>query len=206
MVRDRSSDGKFRGHRTNCERVPSLPAGIVSRCLCDPRGTPYLLIWTDSAKGELREMVRLTPFSLPTERTERHRWVELKRWNGERAAIRVVNQALPRGSNALLIVCCKCQNPRRALYAWEANKVCGTLSRGVWNCRYCSELNYTSEGEALVYRTRWPAARPLSGLKLWHRPEPWEPLVFTSPIDAINLGFVQNVLSDHGLLQFKGKK
>jgi hypothetical protein len=187
-VRDRRPNGQFRGYRKNCERVPSLPARIVARYLSDPRGTPYLLIWTDPDSGELKEAVRLAPFPLPAENAARPRWVEVKRWNGVRTSIRTMELPLPTGSKATLLFCDRCQTPRGALYAWEANKECRTLRSALWKCRRCSELSHTSEGRALVYRTRWAAARTLSGLKLWQRPEPWEPLVFTSPVEAFELG------------------
>ena len=206
MVRDRSPNGKFRGYRRNCERVPSLPARIVAQYLCDPRGTPYLLIWTDPDSGELREAVRLAPFSLPSENTARPGWVEVKRWNGVRTDIRIAEQSLPTGSKAMLLVCDRCQKPRRALYAWEANKEYRTLRPALWKCRRCSDLNHTSEGGALVYRTRWPAARPLSGLRLWRRPEPWEPLVFASPFEAFELGLVKNVYFGPELFEPSGEK
>ena len=191
-MRDRRPNGQFRGYRRNCERVPSLPARIVARYLSDPRRTPYLLIWTDPDSGELREAVRLASFSLPATRPG---WVEVKRWNGVRTVIRIMEQTLPTGSKATLLVCDRCQKPRRALYAWEASKEYRTLRSVLWKCRRCSELNHTSEGGALIYRTRWAAARPLSGLRLWQRPEAWEPVVFTSPIDAFELGLVQNIYS-----------
>jgi hypothetical protein len=79
-----------------------------------------------------------------------------------------------------------------------------TLRSALWKCRRCSELNHTAEGGALVYRTRWAAARALSGLRLWQQPEAWEPLVFTSPIDAFELGFIQNVHSHLGQLGPRG--
>jgi hypothetical protein len=192
-VRDRRPNGQFRGYRKNCERVPRLSARIVARYLSDPRGTPYLLIWTDPDSGELREAVRLTPFSLPSDNTARPGWVEVKRWNGVRTVIRIMDQTLPTGSKAALLLCDRCQKPRRALYAWEASKDYRILRSALWKCRRCSELNHTSEGGALVYRTRWAAARALSGLRLWQRPEPWEPLVFTSPVQALEWGLVQNV-------------
>jgi len=192
-VRDRRPSGQFRGYRRNCERVPSLPARLVGRNLSDPRGTPYLLIWTDPDSGELREAVRLAPFSLPAANTARPGWVEVKRWNGARTVIRIMEQLLPTGSKATLLVCDRCQKPRRALYAWEANKEYRTLRSALWKCRRCADLNHSSEGEALVYRTRWAAARSLSGLRLWQRPDAWEPLVFTSPIQALDWSLVQNV-------------
>jgi hypothetical protein len=72
MVSERCS-GRFGGYRVNCESVPCLPAHIVADCLADPRGIPYLLIWTrrplpvergSSAAvllAEPQEAVRLSP-------------------------------------------------------------------------------------------------------------------------------------------------
>jgi hypothetical protein len=53
--------------------------------------------------------------------------------------------------------------------------------------------NHVSDGGALICRTRMRATRLLSGLRLWARPETWEPRVFTSPVQALDWGFVQNV-------------
>jgi hypothetical protein len=125
-------------------------------------------------------------------------WFEVKRWNGDRMGVRAAEQTLPTGGKAVLLVCNNCQRPRRSLYAWSANKGYRNSRPALWTCRRCSELNYTSEGGALIYRTRWEVARPLAGLKLWPRPEVWEPLVFTSPLQAFEWGLVQNIISVKG--------
>ena len=108
---------------------------------------------------------------LPAENRASPGWVEVKRWNGVRTGIRIMEQPLPTGSKATLLVCDRCQKPRRPLYAWEANKWYRTLRCAPWKCRRCADLNHNSEGGALIYRTRWAAARPLSGPRLWERPE-----------------------------------
>jgi hypothetical protein len=193
MAKDRGSDGRFRGYRKNCEFVPSLPARIVTRFLSDARRLPYLLMWIDPGSREISEVVRLSFASRPSDSTGRPEWIEVKRSNEDRISIRVTEQTLPTGGTSVLLVCSDCQKPRRSLFAWSANKALGTIRSGPWRCRPCSELSYTSEGGKLIYRARWSVSRPLSGLNMWLRPEVWEPLVFTSLLRAVELGFIQTV-------------
>jgi hypothetical protein len=193
MAKDRGFNGRFRGYRKNCEFVPSLPARIVTRYLSDPRKLPYLLMWIDPDSGEIREVVRLSFASWSADSIGRPEWIEVKRSNEDRTCIGIVEQTLPMGGKAVLLVCRNCQKPRRSLFAWNANKAAKMARPGPWRCRRCSELSYASEGGALIYRTRWSVTRPLSGLNLWLRPEVWEPLVFTSPLQAFELGFIQTV-------------
>ena len=138
-------------------------------------------------------MVRLQTSSSFTGSAIRPGWIEVKRWNGDQISVRIVEQTLPMGGKTVLLICSNCQNPRRSLYAWEVNRQFRSSRPGSWKCRDCSELSYASEGGALIYRTRWSVIRPLSGLKLWLRPEVWEPLVFTSPLLAFELGLIQTV-------------
>ena len=42
-------EGRFFGRRVNCEQVPLLPAWAVAQAFDDPKETPYLLVWKDSA-------------------------------------------------------------------------------------------------------------------------------------------------------------
>jgi hypothetical protein len=210
MVRSRG--GQFWGYRKNCEYVPCLPARVVAACLADPRRIPYLLIWTDrglpieralnpSDLGQPRDAVRLAPFSFREGDAPSPGWVEVKRWDGVRTGLRVSEHPLPcNGGKAVLLVCNRCQKPRRALYGWEVLKQARCVKSTDWVCRRCADLSYASEGGALVYRTRWVVARSLSGLVLKQRPEPWEPLVLTSPLRALDLGLVHNVVSHCGPL------
>jgi hypothetical protein len=176
---------------------------IVADCIADPRQIPHLLIWarhsvqaerasnTALPPIEPREAVRLMPIPVHGEGTI---WVQIERWNGTRINIRVKERPLPRcnGKN-LLLICNRCLRRRRALYGCEAVKHARYVKPADWLCRGCANLSYASEGGALIYRTRWGVTRSLSGLQLWARPKPWEPLVFTSPIQALNWGLVQNV-------------
>ena len=196
--------GRFEGYRVNCEFVPCLPARVVADCLTDPRRIPYLLVWTRRTLpiergsnaadflGGPREAVRIVPASTG--------WVEIERWDGTRTNLRVLSRALPRhpGKSTLLICNC-CGRPRRALYAREAIKHRRCLCRADWPCRKCAELSYASEGGALVYRSRWGVTRLLSGLRLVNRPERWEPVVFTSPLQMLDSGLVHNLYFDSGL-------
>ena len=128
-------------------------------------------------------------------------WVEVKRWDGTKIDLQVVKRQLPRrGGKSVLLLCNRCQKPRRALYGREAIKHAHYLRPADWLCRECANLSYASEGGALIYRTRMRATRLLSGLRLWARPETWEPLVFTSPLQALDLELVHNVYSDRGPL------
>lgn len=205
--------GRFSGYHVNCECVPSLPARVVAGCLADPRRIPYLLIWTRRPLpiergsiaavllAEPREAVRLKP--IPSRQGEAPSLgrVEVKRWDGTRIDVQMADRPLPRrGGNILLLICNRCHKPRRALYGREAIKHASNLRPADWLCRECAHLSYASEGGALIYRTRFRVTRLLSGLRLWERPEPWEPLVFTSPLQALDAGFVHKVFSRCGLL------
>ena len=199
---NQGSSGRFEGYRVNCEFIPCLPARVVAECLADPRRIPYLLIWTrrsipaDGASHrpllpcEPKEAVRLARTSFRGESL----WVDVEGWDGTRISLRVTEPLLPRhGGKDLLLVCNCCQRPRRALYGREAIKHARFMKRAPWLCRRCASLSYASEGGALIYRTRWAPARTLSGVRLWARPKPWEPLVFTSPIQALEWGLVRNI-------------
>jgi hypothetical protein len=200
---NQSGSGRFSGYRVNCECVPCLPARVVADCLADPRQIPYLLIWArQSAPAErssnvefppveTREAVRLAPISFCAEAAP---CVQVERWNGTRMSLWVAERPLPRYSGkSLLLVCNRCLRPRRALYGREAVKHARYVKPADWLCRGCASLSYASEGGALIYRTRWGVTRSMSGLQLWARPKPWEPLVFTSPTQALDWGLVHDV-------------
>jgi hypothetical protein len=202
---NQGSSGRFEGYRVNCEFVPCLPARVVADCLVDPRRIPYLLIWTRrllpiergslaEVLAEPREAVRLARSSSDQNDGNSAEYVEVERWNGRRILLRVVRHRLPRhGGNALLLLCDRCEKPRRTLYGREAIKAARYIRPADWICRTCANLNYASEGGALIYRTRWAPMRKLSGLPLHTRPEPWEPRVFTSPVEAYEWGYIQNL-------------
>jgi hypothetical protein len=197
--------GRFSGYRVNCEFVPCLPARVVAACLADVRRIPYLLIWTRRPLPiervlatapmpmELRDAVRLAPYPSPSG-VPLQGWAEIKRWDGTQIGLRVLTRPLPRhGGKDVLLVCNRCEKQRRMLYGREANKYARCTKRTEWLCRKCADLSYASEGGALIYRTRWAVLRKRSGLFSQPRPEPWEPLVFTSPIEALGTGRVQSV-------------
>jgi hypothetical protein len=94
-------------------------------------------------------------------------WVQVKRTNGTRSLVQTVKRALPRnGGKARFVVCPNCQRLRRALYAWEVDRLYTNSARVTrWRCRVCAGLRYASEGAA--------STSP--------RPEPWYPYVFTDP-------------------------
>jgi hypothetical protein len=210
--------GRFCGYRTNCENVPCLSARVVAAYLADPRRIPYLLIWiyrgsprdwlfNSSDWGQPREAVRLAPFSFREGDAPSPGWVEVKHWDGHRTGLRVIERPLPHhGGKAVFLLCRFCQQPRRALFGWNAIKHLRQVTYGPWQCRTCAQLNYASEGGALVFRSRWVAVRQWSGMRFRPRPEVWEPLVFTSPLQAFELGFVQNVHSCQRLSQSSVEK
>jgi hypothetical protein len=205
--------GRFSGYRINCENVPCLPARVVAAYLADPRRIPYLLIWIyrglprnwlfkSPMLGQPREAVRLAPYSFRERDAPSPGWVEVKYWDGRRTGVHVLERPVARHSGkSVFLVCDYCQQPRRALYGWNAIKHLRQLTSGIWQCRTCAQLNYASEGGALVFRSRWAFARQWSGIRFRPRPDVWEPLVFTSPIDAFELGFVQNIYVGQGLTQ-----
>jgi len=187
--------GRYFGARVNCESVPCLPARSVARALRDPRGVPYLLVWQDSDTGAVKEAVRVIRYGEPGP-CDWTGWIEIKRTNGTHTLVRTVERALPRnGGKALLLVCPYCQQPCRALYGWELNRMrTHSVFLNKWQCRVCAGLRYASEGGALIFRSRSSLAWVLDLLlgTSRPRPEPWEPLVLTSPAQAAELGLCQN--------------
>jgi|HubBroStandDraft_2_1064218.scaffolds.fasta_scaffold105305_2 hypothetical protein len=170
--------GRFDGYRVNCEVVPRLPARVVTECLSDPRRIPYLLIWRHRFSGVLKEVVRLAPL-YPEYDPAAIGWIEVKRYDGTTAGIRSSRDG--RGS---LLICNFCRKARRVLYGWKTNEELRNVSQALWPCRVCAGLSYASEGGSLIIRSRCYALRPLSGWIPKPRPQPWEPLVFTSPSAA----------------------
>jgi hypothetical protein len=171
--------------RLNCESMPVIPAWLVRRCLDDPRGVPYLLIWKDDRHdGKIMEVVRLAHFIACGR--EASDYMELKRTDESTTVLRIVWRTLPRnGGRTLLLHCSCCETPRRHVYGWEWDSFSGWSNRVrsiSWRCRSCARLRYSSEGGALVLR-----GGPISRLLRMNvpdmsspRPEPWLPYVFTS--------------------------
>jgi hypothetical protein len=183
--------GRFFGRRVNCERVPMLPAQVVRRVLDDPRKIPYLLIWRND-DGEVQEALRVIglgpPPYLPTADS-----IELKRTDKSVTHIRAIKWSLPRnGGYTILLACPHCCSLRRVLYGWEpGGQYTTSVQRCGWLCRRCAGLRYSSEGGALVLRSRGRWFRALEmqyGASRSERPETWYPYVFSSPADAAAAG------------------
>jgi hypothetical protein len=190
--------GRFFGRRVNCEYVPLLPAWAVSSFWDDPRRTPYLLLWRDDKwprgslspsrmyDGEIKEAVRLARYNDPHDASAAHKYVELKRPDGDYSVLPIVWRMLPRnGGCALFLLCMYCRIPRRALYGWQVDhwgRYTTSARSCPWQCRSCAGLRYAHEGGALVIR-----GGPISRLLRYPvpdlpspRPEMWLPYVFRS--------------------------
>ena len=187
----RRSEGRFFGHRVNCEQVPFLPAWAVAWVLDDPRKIPYLFVWKRPEDSSVREVVRVFAYSEPP-REFPVNWtgcVEIKRHDGTRDLIRTLLRPLPRnGGMARLLICRYCKIPRRGLYGWErGGHYTSRVTRSTWGCRKCNLLRYASEGGALLIRPRGTLGL-VFGTGHSPRPEPWLPYVFTSTEEAAEAG------------------
>jgi hypothetical protein len=186
------SEGRFFGHRVNCERVPFLPAWAVAWVLDDPRKIPYLLVWQRPEGSAVREVVRVSLYGqFPAD------WAEIKRpMERTRDLIRTLLRPLPRnGGKARLLICPYCKIPRRGLYGWElGGQYTSRVIRSTWGCRKCNLLRYASEGGALVHHDRGALAslfEPLCGPRSPgsltsspHLKRQWEPVFCESRVDA----------------------
>ena len=188
----RRSGGRFYGFRINCEQVPILPAWAVRQVWDDPRRIPYLLVWKSDRGGEVKAAVRVARFVPKTNLPEADS-VEIRRADGSAVPIELEWQWQPNGGRSLLLRCSRCQMPCRALYGAKV----GTdgrfyvARRADWECRTCCTLRYSSEGGALVIRSRWAITRRIvQSLSCCRspRPEPWLPYIFSSPRDAAAAG------------------
>jgi hypothetical protein len=181
--------GRFFGRRVNCEQVPLLPAWAAWRVLDDPRKIPYLFVWKSRRDGAVQDVVRVTAEAvrsaangtLPVDLTG---WIEIKRPDGACTFIRIAAHSLPRnGGKVRLLVCPRCQAPRRALYGWvPRGRFTNSVQTSHWQCRACAGLRYSSEGGALVIRGGTVSRLlrlPFPDLSS-PRPAPWLPYVFTS--------------------------
>jgi hypothetical protein len=176
----------------NCEQVPVLPASAVRRVLEDPRKIPYLMVWVSRWDGKTQEAARVAPYSEPGP-CDWSGWIEIKHLNGGHTLVKTITRPMPRnGGTFLLMQCPLCQKLRRALYGWEPGGPYTHSARAVrWQCRESAQLRYSSEGGALLIRSRNHLLRVLAlkyGRERCDRPEPWYPYVFTNPADAEALG------------------
>jgi hypothetical protein len=185
----RGKDGRYLGYRVNCEQVPMLPAWIVRRFWVDPRRVPYLLAWKGTRGGKVKQAVRLARV-VPGLSVNEASWVEVKRADGSSVHIQVVWRSQPHNGNQLLLRCSRCLQPNRALYGVKVGDDGHfyLVRRADWECRGCAKLRYSSEGGALIVRSRFKELRPLSGRFSGPRPRQWLPLVFSSPIEAARAG------------------
>jgi hypothetical protein len=187
--------GRFFGRRVNCEGVPALPAIAVRRVLDDPRKIPYLLVWRSSRDGLIKEAVRIIRLGSPPYLPEAAS-IKVKRTDGSVCHLRVLKRPLPRNAGYdVLLSCPHCCSLRRALYGWEAGgPYTNSAETSSWKCRGCAGLRYSSEGGALIHRSRWAFARLIEqqfGPSCSPRPEPWLPYVFTSPEEAAEAGICE---------------
>jgi hypothetical protein len=130
-------EGRFDGLRVDCEQVPLLPAWAVAWVLDDPRKIPYFLIWKRPEDSSAREVVRVSPYcERPNQDVNGPGCTEIKRPDGTRDLIRTLLKPLPRdGGEARLLVCPRCQSPRRGLYGWEqGGPNTASVTRSFWGC------------------------------------------------------------------------
>lgn len=153
------------------------------------------MVWKDRDGSGIRDAVRVSRYSEPPDRfnSDWTGWIEVKRPDGTHTLMRTVERPLPRnGGKALLMVCPLCKEPTRALYGWTVNRFrTHSTYAGRWECRTCAGLRYSSEGGALVVRSRGGLARlvdSLCGLNRQERPLLWYPYVFGDPAEAKWLG------------------
>ena len=184
----RNCAGRFIGPRVNCENVPCLPVKALAWMLDDPRNVPYLMVWLDQDCEKILEAVRVALFTEMEEEIPWARCVEIKRADGATNRVLTIERPLPRnGGKARLVICPRCQYPRRALYPWKLNpsRRCAVFISG-WQCRSCAQLRYASEGGALIFRPRTDLGRLIKSVEgpKKDRPECWYPYVFADPRNA----------------------
>lgn len=191
----RRREGRYFGARVNCESVPCLPAEAIAWVLNDPRKLPYLMVWQDPDTGKIREAARVARYSEPPNQfnLDWTGWVEIRRLDRRPTRFGTIQRPMPRnGGTALLVRCPECRGPKRALYAWEVNHArTHSVHSCRWQCRRCAGLRYSSEGGALVFRSRCTLIRQWEqefGVERSERPEVWTPYVFSNPADAEWMG------------------
>lgn len=180
--------GRFIGPRVNCENVPCLPVKVLTWMLDDPRNVPYLMIWMDQDRERILEAVRVMRFTEMEQDIPWAKCVEIKRADGTKNWVLTIERPLPRnGGKARLVICPRCQHPRRALHPWklDSSRRHAVYIAG-WQCRSCAQLRYASEGGALIFRPRTDVGRLIKAVEgpKKDRPGWWYPYVFVDPRDA----------------------
>ena len=152
---------------------------------------PYLIVWKSRMDGEVKQGVRVAR-SVPVTNLSEAESVEIKWRDGSTVPVYLVWRRQPHGGRALLLRCTRCGKPCRALYGAKVGDDGRfyVALRANWECRECAGLRYSSEGGALLLRGG-PISRllrlPIPDVSS-PRPEPWLPLVFSSPSDALAAG------------------
>jgi len=182
---------RFSGPRVNCEPLPCLPAMAVEWVLKDPRQLAYLMVWENEDSNDVILAARVAAYSPPDELGQNlEGCVEIRRPDGTRNYIHTIERLMPRnGGKTRLLVCPRCQRPRRTLYPWALNpaRPCAVFIASTWQCRPCARLRYASEGGALVFHPRTALGRlieAVEGPSKIPRPERFYPFVFANPEDA----------------------
>jgi len=164
--RARRLSGRFAGVRRNADTVPRLPASSVARFLRDPRGIPYVVLWTDPETNAIIRVARLELGAWEEPDPARPKKIQLRDLDGD-VGLELIRAPMPLGhGESLFLGCFDCDQPRRNLYA------AGIHDEADWLCRGCSRLRYSSEGQYV-------------GNRAWNigieSPDPWDPLVYSSP-------------------------
>lgn len=168
-----------------------LPAWAVRAALDDPRRIPYLFVWKSRRDGAIKDAVRVAR-SIPQTGLPEAESVEIKRTDGSTVPVYLAWRWQPHGGHSLLLRCWRCQRPSRALYGARVGDDGRfyAVQRADWQCRKCAGLRYSSEGGALLFRGGILSrlfGQPVGAVSS-PRPEPWLPLVFSSPAQAAAAG------------------
>src|SRR6266851_4103181 len=157
QMRIRRYEGRFHGFRANCEQVPMLPAWAVRWIWDAPRHIPYLLAWKSRRDDKVKEAVRVMRV-VPSPGVTEAPSVEVKGSDGSIVPVYLVWRWQPHGARSLLLRCLSFLRPcrARALYGARVGDDGRfyVVRRSDWQCRTCAKLSYSSEGGALIVRTR----------------------------------------------------
>ena len=168
---------------------PASRSALLAWVLDDPRQVPYLMIWKEESSGKLIEATRVAACPEMDREISWAKCLEIKRTDGSKNWILTIERRLPlNGGKARLVICPRCQRPRRALYPWKLNPAKRhAVFTSTWQCRSCAQLRYASEGGALVFHPRTDLGRlieAVEGPSKSPRPESCYPYVFVNPLDV----------------------